>query len=207
MHRFLTQRLTRRRPRHRAGFTLIELLLVLAILVILAGLVGPRILGSQQKADIRSTKAQLAMFKTTLEHYALDMRTFPETEEGLEALIKKPADSDDSDNWGGPYLDSGEIPKDPWGNEYQYEFPPSHSDREEFPDIWSLGPDGDDGTDDDIVNWVTEEREDKEGPGTSTSTSSSTSSGTTGGTKSSSSSRPTTSGSLGTTSSSSGREK
>lgn len=146
------QRRYAKRPYQRQGFTLIEMLLVLAILVILAGLVGPRILGSQKKADINTTKTQLGMFKTTLEGYALDMKTFPGTEDGLMALLQAPADPDAATKWGGPYVDGVDIPKDPWGNDYQYEYPPSHSERD-FPDIWSFGPDGEDGTDDDIVNW------------------------------------------------------
>jgi general secretion pathway protein G len=147
-----SERRRSRRAFQRQGFTLMEMLLVLAILVILMGLVGPRILGSQKKADINTTKTQLGMFKTTLNGYALDLRTFPGTEDGLIALLKEPADPDAATKWGGPYLDGAEIPKDPWGNEYQYEYPPSHSELD-FPDIWSFGPDGEDGTEDDIVNW------------------------------------------------------
>jgi general secretion pathway protein G len=147
---FDRRRTGRRQPQN--GFTLMEMLLVLAILVILMGLVGPRILGSQKKADINTAKTQIGMFKATLEGYALDMKTFPGTEDGLVALIQAPSDPDTAAKWGGPYLDGQEIPKDPWGNDYQYEYPPSHSERD-FPDIWSFGPDGEDGTEDDIVNW------------------------------------------------------
>jgi general secretion pathway protein G len=145
----------------RRAFTLMEMLLVLAILVILIGLVGPRILGSQKKADVSAAKTQIGMFKATLERYALDMRRFPSTEEGLVVLAEKPAEEDGAEQWDGPYLDSTDIPKDPWGREYQYEYPPSHGENEnhDFPDIWSLGPDGEDGTEDDIVNWTKDSSE------------------------------------------------
>jgi general secretion pathway protein G len=155
----------------RGGFTLMEMLLVLAILVVLMGLVGPRILGSQKKADISTTKTQLGMFKATLERFALDMRRFPSTEEGLIWLLEKPTDAEGTDNWDGPYLEGSEIPQDPWGNEYQYEYPPTRG-RSDFPDIWSLGPDGQDGTEDDIVNWNKEDVEgsSSSGPGVATNT-------------------------------------
>ncbi|MFV2065376.1 MAG: type II secretion system major pseudopilin GspG [Pirellulales bacterium] len=147
----------RRKPAaRRGGFTLMEMLLVLAILVVLMGLVGPRILSSQKKADINTTKTQIGGFKDTLKHYALDMRTFPSTEDGLTVLMEEPSDPDAAEKWDGPYLEAAEIPKDPWGNDYQYEYPPSHG-KYDFPDIWSYGPDGEEGTDDDIVNWEKEE--------------------------------------------------
>ncbi len=152
-----------RMRRTRGAFTLMEMLLVLAIIVILLGLVGPRILGSQQKADISAAKAQIGLFKTTLQRYALDMKTFPSTEDGLLVLIEEPSDQDLAAKWDGSYLEGFEIPKDPWGNDYQYEFPPTHGDDErDFPDIWSLGPDGEDGTEDDIVNWRTEQEVEEE---------------------------------------------
>jgi general secretion pathway protein G len=144
----------------RCAFTLMEMLLVLAILVILIGLVGPRILGSQRKADVSATKIQIGSFKETLHRYAIDMKRFPTTEEGLVALAEEPSEGEGSEQWDGPYLDATDIPKDPWGREYQYEYPPSHGEKErDFPDIWSLGPDGEDGTEDDIVNWTKESSE------------------------------------------------
>jgi len=155
-------RSSQRKPAdRRGGFTLMEMLLVLAILVVLMGLVGPRILRSQKKADINTTKTQIGGFKSTLQHYALDMRTFPSTEEGLAVLLEEPSDPDEAAKWDGPYLDGTEIPKDPWGNDYQYEYPPSHG-KGDFPDIWSYGPDGQEGTEDDIVNWTKEDQAQEE---------------------------------------------
>lgn len=150
----------KRRPNRRqarGGFTLMELMLVMAILVILIGLVAPRFMGAQEGANISSAKTQIGLFKSSLDMYRLHLNTYPTTEQGLVAMIEEPADSEIPDRWQGPYLDS-DIPIDPWGHEYQYEYPPSRNTKD-FPDIWSLGPDGEDGTDDDIGNWPDEDRE------------------------------------------------
>lgn len=157
--------------RKRDGFTLIEMLVVLAILVLLMSMVGPRILGSRQKADISTAKSQIGMLQASLETYNIDMRTYPETEQGLVALVESPSESKETKGaksgassnsgakWDGPYVAKSSIPKDPWGNEYQYEFPPTHGKDKSAPNIWSLGPDGEDGSEDDIVSWVGEEGE------------------------------------------------
>lgn len=161
----------------RSGFTLTELLIVMAILVLLVSLVGPRLLGSKEKADINSVKTQIGMFQSALERYAVDINKFPSSEQGLAALIAEPAadssggdlegDSGGSDlelegdeesggsssNWDGPYVKTETLPKDPWGNSYRYEFPATHN-KMNVPDIWSLGPDGQENTEDDIVSWT-----------------------------------------------------
>lgn len=147
-----------KKTRPASGFTLVEVLVVMAILVLLAGLVAPRILGSKKKANIQTVTTQIGGFKSALERYALDMDTFPTTEQGLESLVKEPeteGDTTDSakSRWDGPYLNSDELPVDPWGNDYQYEFPGTHG-KGESPEIWSLGPDGEDDTEDDIVSWT-----------------------------------------------------
>jgi general secretion pathway protein G len=142
----------------RKGFTLMEVLLVLVILVVLMGFAVPSLLGSKKKADIDATKTQIGLFRTALEKYALDMGTFPDTEQGLDVLIVEPGDLEEeqSANWAGPYITttSKEAPKDTWGKKYYYEFPSTH--ESEYPDIWSSGPDGKEGSDDDIVNWSKE---------------------------------------------------
>jgi general secretion pathway protein G len=154
-----------------------ELLVVLAILVLLMAMVAPRFLGVQKKADINAAKSQIGMFKAALERYALDMKGFPVTEQGLEALCEEPAEVDTmgtsgdtgseppsnepvesgsgekSTNWDGPYLNATTVPKDPWGRAYHYEYPATHG-KGDFPDIWSLGPDGQEETEDDIVSWT-----------------------------------------------------
>ena len=144
----------------RQGFTLMEVLLVLVILVVLMGFAVPSLLGSKKKADIDSARTQIGLFRTSLEKYHLDMNGFPATEQGLNALVEKPGDLEEGQaaNWSGPYIttNSKEAPKDPWGHKYFYENPPTHGSGE-YPDIWSSGPDGKDGSEDDIVNWSKEE--------------------------------------------------
>lgn len=139
----------------RQAFTLMELLLVMAILVILMTLVAPRFMGTQKKANINAAKTQIGLFKSPLEMFAMDMNTYPTTEQGLDALVNEPGDLENPAQWQGPYLDS-QIPTDPWGRPYQYEYPPTRN-TSDVPDIWSVGPDGEDGTEDDIGNWPDEE--------------------------------------------------
>jgi general secretion pathway protein G len=141
-----------RRNRRRYAFTLLELMIVLVILVLLLAMVGPRLLGTQKKAYIKNTKAQIGIFKTSLDSYAAEVGHYPSSEDGLQALLDPPSDERAAQKWDGPYLDTDVLPLDPWDNDYQYEYPPTNN-RRDFPDIWSYGPDGEDGTDDDITNW------------------------------------------------------
>jgi general secretion pathway protein G len=144
---------------HRSGrgFTLVEMLVVLGILTMLLAMVVPRIMGTQKKADISATQSQVKLLRGCLQQYFVDMREFPSTEQGLKALVEKPVDLSEgkTSRWDGPYIESGEMPKDSWGNDFQYEYPPKHGTTD-YPDIWSLGPDGQDGTEDDIVSWSQE---------------------------------------------------
>jgi len=139
---------------HRAahGFTLVELLIVLGILAMLMALVAPRVLKSGEKANVKKTEVDIQAFKQVLKLYHLDMKKFPTTEQGLSALCDEPDDLGEESPWDGPYLESDEAPSDPWNNSYQYEWPSTHG-HSDYPDIWSFGPDGEDGTEDDIVNW------------------------------------------------------
>jgi general secretion pathway protein G len=114
------------------GFTLIELLVVLAILALLAGLVGPRVLNLFGGAKSKTAAVQIAEIEKTLELYKLDVGRFPTTEEGLDALNKKPATAG---GWAGPYMKGG-IPVDPWGKAYQYKMAGGAVE------ILSLGADG-----------------------------------------------------------------
>ena len=143
----------------RQGFTLMEVMLVLVILVVLMSFAVPALLGSKKKADINAARTQIGLFRTALEKYALDTNTFPDTEQGLDVLVVEPSNVDDEQaaNWSGPYITvtAKEAPKDPWGNEYYYEFPSTHDSQ--YPDIWSAGPDGKEGSEDDIVNWSTQD--------------------------------------------------
>lgn len=122
---------TRRRVR---GFTLIELLVVLAILTLLAGLVGPRVLNQLGGAKAKTAGVQIADLDKSLELFKLDVGRYPTTEEGLEALVKRPGAVN---GWSGPYLKGG-VPSDPWGHPYRYASPGPNGGIE----ILSLGSDG-----------------------------------------------------------------
>lgn len=129
------------------GFTLLELLVVIVIIGLLAAYVGPKYFGQLGKSEITIAKAQISSFEKALDAYRIDVGRYPTTEEGLNALLVKPASAT---KWNGPYLRK-EVPLDPWGNAYIYKAPGIKS---EF-DIISYGKDGQPGgTDDnaDITN-------------------------------------------------------
>jgi general secretion pathway protein G len=117
------------------GFTLVELLVVLAILTLLAGIVGPRVLGQLGGAKSRTAAVQIADIEKAMELFKLDVGRFPTTEEGLEALATRPATV--SSGWAGPYL-KGTIPNDPWGKPYRCQGAGPNGAIE----ILSLGADG-----------------------------------------------------------------
>lgn len=121
------------RRQHR-GFTLIELLVVLAILTLLAGLVGPRVLNQLGGAKSKTAGVQIADLEKSLELFKLDVGRFPSNEEGLDSLANRPASAA---GWNGPYIKGG-VPADPWGKPYQYKAPSAGADIE----IVSLGADG-----------------------------------------------------------------
>ena len=144
------------RRKLRRGLTLLELMIVLIILVGLMAIVGPRLLGTQQKADIRTAQAQIGNLASALKMYAADMKIFPSTEEGLDLLVKAPEDEGLARNWDGPYIEGGKLPIDPWGNTFQYEYGATEDEAQasavDFPRIFSVGPDRQPGTGDDIGN-------------------------------------------------------
>lgn len=137
------------KPRRAAkGFTLLELLVVMVIIGLLAAYVGPQYFGVVSKSEVKAARAQIDAFDKALVAYRLDVGAFPPTQAGLAALIEAPAGAR---NWSGPYLSKG-LPKDPWGQPYQYAFPGKHGAY----DIWSHGRDGrpgGQGDDVDIGNW------------------------------------------------------
>ena len=141
--------MSRHHRRAITGFTLVELLVVLAILGLLAGLVGPRILGQLGGAKSKTAAVQIKDLEQASELFKLDVGRFPNNEEGLEALVTRPGRVG---GWKGPYQKKATIPKDPWGNPYHYESPGKRGDI----DIYSLGADNGPGGEDenaDVGNW------------------------------------------------------
>ena len=133
------------------GFTLIEVMVVIVILGILAALVVPKVMSRPDEARIVAAKQDLGSVLQALKLYRLDNQSYPTTEQGLQALVTKPATTPLPPNWkSGGYLDR--LPKDPWGHDYQYLNPGVHGEI----DLYSLGADGaagGEGNNADIGSW------------------------------------------------------
>jgi general secretion pathway protein G len=131
------------------GFTLIELIVVVIILGLLAGLVGPRLFGRVGQSKQVAARAQIELLGAALDQYSLDTGAYPASQIGLEALVRNPS----VNNWNGPYLKKPQIPVDPWGNPYHYKCCPG--DNGEY-DLWSDGADGKpggEGESADVTSW------------------------------------------------------
>jgi general secretion pathway protein G len=126
--------LERSRLSRNSGFTLLELLVVMAIIGLLAGYVGPRYFAQIGKSEVKVAKAQMDSLEKALDQYRLDTGHYPNQEQGMAALIKKPANEP---RWDGPYLKK-DLPLDPWGRPYVYKMPGEKGDY----DLVSLGKDG-----------------------------------------------------------------
>jgi general secretion pathway protein G len=133
------------------GFTLVELLVVIIILGLLAGLVGPRLFGRVGQSRQATARAQIELLGAALDQYRLDVGAYPAAALGLHALVQNP----NVPNWNGPYLKKNAVPADPWGRPYQYKCcPGDHGDY----DIWSSGADGGPGGESesaDVTSWDT----------------------------------------------------
>lgn len=114
----LARRLPAPWPAQR-GFTLLELLVVILIIGLLTGIVAPRLMGQVSRSEVTTARAQLDALDKALQSYRIDTGRFPNTSQGLKALVSQPADEP---RWRGPYL-QGEVPLDPWGSPYQYRTP------------------------------------------------------------------------------------
>ncbi len=132
----------------QSGFTIIEVMVVLLIIGIMASMVAPSILGNQEKAQFKKAAVDIQQLESALEMYKLDNNVFPTTEQGLEALVEAPTMDPIPRNFQlGGYIKR--LPNDPWGNEY-YIISPGELGRI---DLFTAGPDGITGSDDDIGNW------------------------------------------------------
>ncbi len=128
---------------------MLELLVVLGIIALLAGIVGPQVMKHMGASKTKAAKVQIEDLAATLDMYKLDVGRYPTTEQGLQALVEKPADVK---RWNGPYLRKNKIPLDPWQEAYHYTSPGEHG---RF-DLYTFGADGQqggEGEDQDIVSW------------------------------------------------------
>ena len=138
------------------GFTLIELMVVIVILGILALYIGPKILGREEEAKTVKAKIDIVALETALKLYKLDNGAYPSTEQGLQALIRKPDTGVIPPKWRpGGYLEKSQIPRDPWSNDYIYLSPGIHGEY----DVVSYGADGlpgGEGNNQDVNSWEIE---------------------------------------------------
>ncbi|HYJ16175.1 MAG TPA: type II secretion system major pseudopilin GspG [Candidatus Limnocylindria bacterium] len=142
------KRLLNQAMKNQAGFTLVELIVVVIIIGLLAGLVVPQFIKQEEKATAKAAKAQIELFGTALDTFRLDVGRYPNSQEGMAALMQKPGGVD---RWDGPYLRK-DLPPDPWGKPYVYKSPGDHG----VYDIISYGADGvpgGDGNNRDITSW------------------------------------------------------
>ncbi|MCS1406877.1 MAG: Type II secretion system protein G [Verrucomicrobia subdivision 3 bacterium] len=138
---------TQRNQQRSQGFTLVEMLLVLVILAALAAVVVPKFAGRSKQAKVTAAKTEIATLETALDSFEVDNGYYPKGGGGLADLVIQPSNAPD---WRGPYIKRG-VPKDPWGNDYIYEYPGRRNTGGY--DLSSYGPDGRAGGDDDITNW------------------------------------------------------
>lgn len=136
---------------NRAGFTLLELLVVLVVLGLLAGLIGPQLFGRVGEAKATTARTQMELLGVGLDGYRLDNGSYPVTGQGLEALNARPTSQPIPLNWRGPYLRKA-VPSDPWGRPYQYVSPTAGGEGYALRSLGRDGKEGGDGEDADVSN-------------------------------------------------------
>lgn len=124
--------------RRARGFTLLEMIVVLVIIGLIMGLVGPRLFSQADRAKVQTAETQVRMIRGALQTMRLDIGRFPTEQEGLRLLVERPGDPELAQRWRGPYLDDA-VPLDPWGNPYQYAPRPSANQPIT---LYSFGADG-----------------------------------------------------------------
>lgn len=129
------------KSRSSAGFTLLEMIVVLVIIGLLMGLVGPRLFKQADKAKVQTAETQIKMLRGALQTMRLDINRFPSTNEGLKILWQKPDSADLAQLWDGPYVEDG-VPLDPWNRPYVYKAEASQTQPFQ---LYSLGADGEPG--------------------------------------------------------------
>jgi general secretion pathway protein G len=133
----------------KAGYTLIEMLVVLTIISLILGLVGPRVLAYLGTSKVKTAKLQIENFASSLDLFYLDTGRYPTNSEGLAALAQRPANVE---TWNGPYVKGGRVPADPWGNAYVYRLAGDHTPPYEIESFGSDGHEGGNGTAADLTN-------------------------------------------------------
>jgi general secretion pathway protein G len=140
----------RRSPRGERGFTLVELLVVITIIALIMGIVGPRVLNYLTESKAKAAKIQIESFASALDLFFLDTGRYPSGSEGLGALVRRPGNIT---AWNGPYLKGGVVPADPWGNSYVYRSPGQEGRTYEILSFGADGTEGGTGAGQDITSW------------------------------------------------------
>jgi general secretion pathway protein G len=132
-----------------AGFTLTEMLVVLTIISLILGLVGPRVLNYLSESKVKAAKLQIESFGSALDLFFIDAGRYPSSSEGLSALVQRPSSVE---MWNGPYVKGGRVPSDPWGHPYLYRAPVENTPPYEIVSLGSDGREGGEGTAADLSN-------------------------------------------------------